>query len=32
MEVTLIGMGPGDPSALTGGALAALEQADVLIG
>lgn len=32
MEVTLIGMGPGDPSALTGGALAALEGADVLIG
>ena len=32
MEVTLIGMGPGDPSALTGGALAALERADVLIG
>ena len=32
MEVTLIGMGPGDPSALTGGALTALERADVLIG
>ena len=30
MEVTLIGMGPGDPSALTGGALTALVASAVL--